>query len=124
MVVFADEIKIFYMDEDYESSDLITEICKRPAIFLGDQEGGLGRFAAMMVGAHMALRSSPEVVAELEQMVPPNFHEFVERHFGIPNPGGWGWQTYIANEVGTGVEALELFSDLKALCEESLKSNE
>lgn len=57
-------------------------------------------------------------------MMPPSFHEFCEKHFDQSNSGGWGWQNYIEDHVGTGPEALELFTELKALCEKAIGKGE
>jgi hypothetical protein len=107
--------------DNTQSDSVLESIVKRPAMYWGDSDNHFHSFVAFVSGCQLA-RS--DVLGEgarqqLDQIVPPRFHEFVTEYYGHTFPhGGYGWTTFIEENAESDRDALELFMKLRRLYDE------
>ena len=111
------------MADSDDTSDLsiLENIVSRPALFWGNSDNHFHSFVAFVSGYQTAFNDLLEEKArlELEEIIPPGFHEFVTEYYGHTFPhGGYGWSSFIEENTESGEEALALFLKLRRLYDE------
>lgn len=87
-------------------------------MYWGNSENHFLSFVAFVSGYQIARNGTigEDVRSQLDNIIPPDFHEFVTQHYGHQFPhGGYGWTTFIEENSSTPQEALELFLKLRRL---------
>ena len=88
-----------------QCDSVLESIVKRPAMYWGDSDNHFHSFVAFVSGCQPARSDvlGEEARQQLDQLIPPRFHEFVTEYYGHTFPyGGYGWTTFI-EEVNHGL---------------------
>ena len=113
--------------EQTRDTSLLENILKRPAMYWGNSDNHFHSFVAFVSG-YQAARSDlfgEEARLQLDQIVPPRFHEFVTEYYGHTFPhGGYGWTTFIEENSTSDRDALELFMKLRRLYDDRNKGEQ
>ena len=115
-------------DTDHkQDGNVLESIFKRPAMYWGNSDNHFHSFVAFLSGYQMARDEmlNDEARAQLDQIIPPRFHEFVTEYYGHKFPyGGYGWTSFIEENTSTDREALDLFMKLRRLYDERHKGEQ
>jgi hypothetical protein len=106
------------MSAKKRKKNLLGEILKRPALYWGNSDNHFHSFLAFVSGYQMARAKNifGSVHRQLDQMIPPKFHEFVTEYYGHEFRGSRGWTSFIEEHTSSDAEALQLFLKLRDLC--------
>lgn len=120
--------KLPFMAEakNIQCDSVLDNIVKFPYMYWGNSDNHFHSFVAFLSGYQTARSEmvGEEVRRQLDQVIPPRFHEFVTEYYGYSFPyGGYGWTTFIEENTESGREALELFVKLRRLYDEQLKGD-
>ncbi|MBK1829521.1 hypothetical protein JIN77_02190 [Verrucomicrobiaceae bacterium R5-34] len=99
----------------------MESIMRRPGMYWGDSDNHFHSFIAFLSGYQIARDEilDEEARNEMDQIIPPKFHEFVTEYYGHTFPhGGHGWTSFIEDHSETDREALDLFLKLRRLYDE------
>ncbi len=100
---------------------LLEGIIRRPAMYWGDSDNHFHSFVAFLSGYGLGQGDhlDEEARQQLDDVIPPRFHEFVTEYYGHKFPhGGYGWTTFIEENSNSDQEALSLFLKLRRLYDE------
>jgi hypothetical protein len=126
--LFPSSTPPFMTEEDHIQGDsVLANIVKRPAMYWGNSNNHFHSFVAFLSGYQIARSEmlGEEARTQLDQVIPPRFHEFVTEYFGHSFPyGGYGWTTFIEENTASDREALDLFMKLRRLYDEKLKGEQ
>lgn len=113
--------------ENKEDASLLENILQRPGMFWGNSDNHFHSFVAFISGYQLARDSfiGEELRRQLDQIIPPRFHEFVTEYYGHTFPhGGYGWMTFIEENSKSDREALELFMKLRQLYDDQSQGDQ
>lgn len=89
--------------------NLLEEIRKRPALFLGNTKQPFTILLGFIAGYGVGYGSGKHGVRPAH-LIPNEFSQFVTEHFGHSFPaGGKGWSSFVSEHTNSEQEAFELF---------------
>ncbi len=110
--------------DDITKAGRLESIFRRPAMYWGNSDNHFHSFVAFLSGYGLARSEhlNEEDRDQLDNAIPPKFHEFVTEYYGHKFPyGGYGWSTFIEENTDSDEEALSLFLKLRHLYDEQHK---
>lgn len=108
-------------DPEQQPTNILDNIIERPAMYWGNSDNHFRSFMAFLAGYDMARneRLTEAARKELDEIIPPKFHEFVTAYYGHKFPhGGYGWRSFIEENSKSDKDALALFMSLRQLCKD------
>ena len=104
--------------DDNCSPSVLENLIKRPAMYWGNSDNHFHSFIAFLSGYQLAQDDivDDDARRQLDEIIPPSFHEFVTEYYGHTFPhGGYRWMTFIEENTESDQEALEAFLKLRRL---------
>jgi hypothetical protein len=114
-------------DEQPRDASVLDHIFQRPAMYWGNSANHFHSFVAFVSGYQIARGEllGEEEKRQLDEVIPPRFHEFVTEYYGHRFPyGGYGWTSFIEKNTNSDREALDLFMKLRRLYDEQHKGEQ